>query len=284
MSWDINTALAVPFTTTSETFSFVVGVTTYTGTLAAGTYKVNLATSATDALRVLAAAMLAAPGLLGAIPSITFDVTISATTGLVTIESNNAFKCTTLHSTTLGKVLGFTAAGSLALTDTGTRQPWYLALFVGAYGGVWQPRTPGGVERTAGGVVYSFSGSGTAYDRDLTVEFVPWTPTVVTEVGSPGTPAYPDDAYLSDLAGVGTSTRAWSLLDVLTAARNRQCSIAIGTWQTVVSSTSERYHLPYLMPDGLDAELSRMDDRWPKYMSTRLSLVLPTSSATATRA
>lgn len=283
MSWVLSTALAVPFTTTSETFDFVVGGVTYTATIGAATYRINLAPSATDALRVLAAAILAAPGLAAAQPAMTVTVTISATTGLVTIDSNTLFKCTTLHSTTLGKVLGFTAAmGSAALTDTGTRQPWYLGLFVCASGGVWVPKRSGAREKAAGGVVYTFAGSTTHYERELASDLIPWDATRATEAESPATPFYPVPQYLHDVAGVSVATRVWGLVDVWAAAGNVDCALALESWQDVVASTSERFYVGRLSTDL--PEPGRQDPLWSRYVTLPWGFVLPTSGQTGTRA
>jgi hypothetical protein len=283
VSWTITAALAAPFTTAAETFTVQMQSTgsSYTATLAAGTYRVALAPSAADALRVLAAALNAAPGLPG---GVTFAVAIDAATGLVSVTCNATFKLGTLHSTTLGKVLGYTSPmGSYALVETAARQPWCLALLVSTQRSAWRPSTPGGVERTAGGVVYSLTGSGTSYDADLDVDFIPLTPTVATEVSSPATPLYPADAYLSDLGGMSTATRAWSLLDVLAAARNGQCALT-QSWSTVIASTTERYAAPYLQAGGLDIAPEHRDDRWPRYGKARVGLTLPVTGSTETRA
>lgn len=280
--WSITAALAVPFVLTSTSFEFTIGVTTYTATVAAGTYRISLASSTADILRVVASAMLAAtPSVPG---GMTLDVSLNDS-GLVVFTSNNAFKLTTLHSTLLGRILGVdTPTGSAALTVTADRQPWYVALFCGLHGGAWKPSRSGAAERTAGGVVYSFAGTLASYDRELMASLIPWGPTEATEAECPATPFYPLPQYREAL-GVTSTARVWGLLDVWTAAQNAGASIGCAlstTWQTARASTTERYDVGSLAADVL--EPTRQDERWARYLSTRFSFVLPTSSQTGTRA
>lgn len=285
MSWTIAAVLAVPFAATAQSFDLTIGGTGYTVTLTAGTYRVGLAPSSgtlRDCLRDLAAALNGtSPSLPG---GVSFAVDLSPTTGLVSITCSSAFAFVDLHSTTIGKVLGYLAASSgAATTQTAARAPWYLAQFVSTQRTAWQPRTPGGSERTSGGVVYSLAGSGTSYDAELRADLVPITPAVAAEVGSPATPLYPAEAYLSDLGGTSTASRAWSILDVLVAARNAQAALTT-TWATCRSSTTERYALPYLQHTGLDPAPEHRDERWPRYAKVTIPLTLPTTGATETRA
>lgn len=281
-TWTITGALAVPFALPSTSFDFIISGTTYTATVAAGTYRVNLASSSADILRVVAAAMLAAPALPG---GVTFDVTLDSTTGLVTIDSNTLFKLSTLHSTLLGRILGIDVpTPAPALVVTATRQPWYLALFCGLHGGAWTPRRSGARERTAGGVVYSFAGTLASYDREFAADLIPWGPTEAAEAECPATPFYPLAQYREALGDTSTS-RAWGLLDVWTAAQNAGASIGCAltlTWPTARTSTTERYDVGSLAADLLEPQ--RQDERWQRYLSTRFGMVLPTSGQTGTRA
>lgn len=285
MSWTVMAALAVPFAAAGQSFTFTIGVTTYTVTLTAATYRVALAPSSgatKDCLRSLEAALNAAsPGLP---PGTTFTVALSPTTGLVTITCTSAFSFVDVHTSTIGSVLGYLAASAApATTQTAARAPWYLALIVSAQRTAWQPKTPGGTERTAGGVVHSLAGSGTSYDAGLSLDFVPLTPALAASIASPATPLYPAEEYLSDLGGTGTAARAWSVLDVLVAARNAPVAMTT-TWATCSASTSERYHLPYLQHTGLDSEPEHRDERHPVYGRLEIPVTLPTTGATETRA
>ena len=97
----LQSMLAVPFTlTASDSIAIVISGTTYTATVAAGTYRVNLATSATDAIRVLQAALNAAPSLPG---GVSFAVALDGDTGLVTITCTGATaKLPDLYNSVIG--------------------------------------------------------------------------------------------------------------------------------------------------------------------------------------
>lgn len=282
MSWKINGAVAVPFALDVTTFELKISATTYTVTVAAGVYRVALASSGADILRVLAAAMEAAPGLPG---GTTFEVSIDGATGLASIRSNTVFKLVSLHTTLLGRVLGFDGASMVdALLHTATRQPWFLALFCGLHGGAWTPRRSGARERTAGGVTYSFSGALTTWDRELTADLVPWSPVEALEAESPATPMYPLPQHREAL-GVTSTARAWSLCDVWTSGQNAGASIGCAmtlSWSTVIASTTERFDVGSLASDLLAP--TRRDERWSRYVSAVIGFVLPASAQTETRA
>lgn len=279
-AWTINAALALPFVLGATSFDFVIDGMTFTATVAAGTYRVALAPSASDILRVLEAAMNAA-GIPG---DVAIAVSISAETGLVSITSSVSIALTDLHSTLLGRVLGYDSAEPSSLVQTAQRQPWFLALFCGLHGGVWTPRRSGASERTAKGVTYSFAGTKTSYDRELSAELIPWGPVEAAEADCPSTPMYPLPEHRENLGRTSTA-RVWSLLDVWTAGQNAGASIGCAmtlTWSTAITSTTERYDV-----GSLDANLlepTRADERWNRYVSAKFTFVLPTVSQTGTRA
>jgi len=281
-TWVINAALAVPFAVEATTFDFVVDATTRTASVAAGTYRVNLATSGYDILRELRSAMLGAtPSLPG---DVTIEVEISGETGLVEITCSVPISLTDLHTTPLGRALGFTISEPADLVQSASRQPWYLALFCGARGGIWTPRRSGARERDAAGRVYSFAGTLTTWDREVTSDLIPWGPTEAAEAECPATPMYPLSQY-REVLGVTSTSRVWSLLDVWTSAQNAGASIGCAlalNWQTVRASTSERYDIGSLASDILDP--TRLDERWQRYVSAKWGFVLPASGQTGTRA
>lgn len=281
-TWVINAALAVPFALDATSFDFVLDGTTRTASVAAGTYRVGLAPSGYDILREIRTAMLAAtPSLPG---DVTLDVAISGETGLVTITCSVPISLTDLHTTTLGRVLGFTSSEPADLSQIASRQPWYLALFCGAHGGVWTPKRSGARERDAAGRVYTFAGTLTTWDREVTSELIPWGPTEAAEAECPATPMYPISQYRESLGATSTS-RVWSLLDVWTSAQNAGASIGCAlalNWQDVRASTSERYDVGSLASDLL--EPTRLDEKWQRYVSAKWGFVLPSSGQTGTRA
>ena len=88
---------------------------------------------------------------------------------------------------------------------------------------------------------------------------------------------WPDLAYIGDLAGTGV-TRPWSVLDVLQAARNVDCGLALGNFQAVRTSTTEPFYVCRVAPGSiLSPEITRQNDRWPVYVGHKLGVVLPTS-------
>lgn len=282
---DLRSMLAVPFTAPGQSFTFTLGGTDYTVTLTSGTYRVSLAPSSgdvKDCLRSLQDALNAASPILPG--GVAFTVTLSPTTGIVSITCTSAFVFNTLHGTTLGAVLGYTgASGGAATTQTAARQPWYCAWFLGLYGGQWTPRRSGARERAAGGEVYTFAGTLTLYDRELTADMVPWDPALCSAEGIAATPFWPAAEYMGDVAGTSTAARAWGLVDVWAAAQNCLCALAIGDWQTQRSSTTDRYWTGYLASD-VPEDVSRQDERWQAFLTLKWSFVLPTTGASATRA
>lgn len=277
--------LAVPFVAAGQSFTLTISGTDYTVTLTAGTYRVSLAPSSgdvKDCLRALESALnTPSPSLPG---GVAFTVDLSPATGVVSIACTAAFTLNTLHGTTIGKVLGFTgASGGAATTQTAVRQPWYVAFFLGLYGGQPTPRRSGARERTTAGAVYTFAGTLTSYDRELTAEMVPWDPATCSAEGIAATPYYPPPEHLGDVAGTGTAARAWGLVDVWAAASNNLVALALGDWQAQRVSTTDRYWIGCLASD-LPDQVSRQDDRWAVFLTVKFTLVLGTADQTGTRA
>lgn len=185
-------------------------------------------------------------------------------------------KFTLSTSLAFNRLMGFFGTGIYQHVDADS-PPWYFAMFGSVSGGVWAPMQSGGFEVTAGGGVYGFAGTRTAYRRDLTCEFIPWDEAVRSARGDEVSSMWPDLAYIGDLAGTGV-TRPWSLLDVLQAARNVDCGLALGNFQTVLTSTSEPFYVCRVAPGSiLSPEITRQNDRWPVYVGHKLGVVLPTT-------
>ena len=280
--------LAVPFVAASQTFTITISGTPYTATIPAATYRVSLAPSTgttRDAVRQLQTSLNAATGLPG---GVSFAVTLDGDTGLVTIVCTGATcKLTDLYQTTVGLALGYTATiTTAASTHVATRQPWYVAWFSGLYGGVWAPQRSGAEERTAGGSVYSFAGTLTTHERELTAEVIPWSPELCTQEGLATTPAYASEAYMTSVADTGSTAalkaRAWGLVDVWAATQSGLCALCVGDWQTQRSSTSSTYFCGYLA--STLPEFTRQDDRWQAFLSLKFRFIRPTSGDTGTRA
>lgn len=273
----ISSAIAPAFTFTAHTFTFeLLGVpaTIYTASVTGGTRYVNVGPSASDLVRLVAVAMNAAPGLPG---GVSFAATMGAD-GKVSITcTGDTWATTTLDTTLAGRVLGFHGSGfpygTFQATQTASAQPMYLALFVGLAGGVWSPRQGGGVEETAGGVVFSFGSTTTSYRREVNATFIPRDPTEAALVGTTGTPMWPDDAYHASI-GVTSVGRAWSLLDVFSAARNSPCNISISQWDTLRADTTTKFRVGYLGRGTLlSPAIERQSAVWDRFVSHTLHLV-----------
>lgn len=178
--------------------------------------------------------------------------------------------------------LGWLTQPVAVSSTTADYQPRRLILMVCAYDGVWQPQQDGATELTAGGVVYSFGGSNTSYQREIQTEKIPWNPTRAAEAECPATPWEPDMGYQHAL-GSSATNRPWSILDVLVGARNAVCGVTLGDFQDLRSSTSTRYYLGQVV-SILSPKPEREDAKWPRFLKHKMSLVLPAGVNTATRA
>lgn len=281
----INALLAVEFDHTADAtydlrFTFASGTSPVNVPLTTGTYKVHLTTAATDVLRVLQTLANTALTARGAGESVAITMTSE---GLVNIAMAGGTWATIVFSTALAKILGIATSLASGSTITGSRMPWYTCGFVCAYGGAWQRRASGVVEECADGTVYSFAGGPSAWRRRVRIELVPRTPTVRAAEGLPGSAAYPDETYWGEV-GATTTSREWSLLDVVAVAQNRGVSFTT-SFQTVRSSTTERFFTGRLGRASLLApELGRMDERWDAFLTHELDLVCPGTAPTGTRA
>lgn len=267
-------------TALAPTFAWTSGGTDLTITISGTPYAVTvptiaatrflLAGSATEFMAHVVSAINTAVSASGR----TFTLTMLPSGRLrLAIDSD---KFTLFTSLAFNRLMGFFGTGVYEDVDADS-PPWYFAMFGSVSGGVWAPMQSGGFEVTAGGGVYGFAGTRTAYRRDLTCEFIPWDETVRSARGDEVSSMWPNLAYVGDLAGTGV-TRPWSLLDVLQAARNVDCGLALGNFQTVRTSTSEPFYVCRVAPGSiLSPEITRQNDRWPVYVGHKLGVVLPTS-------
>jgi hypothetical protein len=279
----ITSALAIPFAFATETWDFVIGSTTYTVTMTAGSaYRMLLGTSSTDFLRLVEGCMNAcSPSLPG---GVSFSVSIGAG-GLVSITiSSGTWRSTSLDSARTGLLLGIgSSVSSNAATHTGEVQPKYLVLCACAYDGVWKASTPIGAEQTAGGRVVAFRAGETSRSRTYRLELIPRTPEDCTAESSTATPWHPSEAYWSSLGDTAT-LRAWSWEDNLRVAHGALCGWT-EDYQAARVSTSARYFCVYVGAETLsEPDVEPMDPSWTAYANARLTLVQPTTGGTATRA
>ena len=291
MTVAVRTALAVPFAWTSAgTSDITVVFPSATGTIhvavPSNTYRLSLAAVDLDFLREMRKRInLAISAASGAE---TVSITISDA-GRVTITFSAAITSMSFGAASTAWLLGLAESGGVVSGATsspivGARPPWYLALFAGVIDGVWQPVQTGGAEQLSDGRVYSVGATATAWQRTCRATRVPWSPAMRAAYETGATAMWPADAYLDALGSTATD-REWSLLDVLQVARNAVCGLALGTWQTVRTSTTERYDRVYVaLATLLSPVPTRQDEAHEAWVELPLTFSRPATSPTDTRA
>lgn len=282
-------ALAVSFAHTSAapdvTLAFSAGTSPVTASVASGTYRMCLAPSASDFLRALQAAINAA--LVTAARAEVCTVSLTSA-GVVTLTFAGGSQLTTVtFAGPTWRRLGFASATptvSISFSVTGARPVWHLALFASVTDHTPLPQQPGGVDIDDGGRVYSFDAPATSYLQTAALKFIPWDPTQRAAQGCEGTAMYPALGYLDALGSISTA-REWSILDVLAVAGNSVCGLALGTWQTLLTSTTDYYWLGYVAPPTrLSPEVRRFDKRIAVWAEMTLAMSHPSTGPTGTRA
>lgn len=270
--------------------TFASGVSPVNVTLTTGTYRMWLAPSAGCYLRALTAAVAAAVTVQRGV-TYTGVASISAA-GVFTLRlvSAGVLPSTVTFAAPMWRRLGMSAAAPTLASGggicdvVGTLPVMGLALMSSTRHGPWQPRQAGGTEQTAGGRVYAIAASLTSYQRPHAVSLQPTTPTIRATQGADATALLPADAYLGALGSTSTA-REWSVLDVLYAARNAACGIAIDNWQTVRTDTAVAFYYGYIAGDSLlSPVLAAPDESYDAWADWTLGVVLPTTGASITRA
>lgn len=286
MTLQLTTALAPSFswaaTAGDVTLTFASGASPVTAALSTGTYRMMLAPATgpgtLDLVRVLASKIDAACVAAGrAAPGAT--CTLGAT-GLLTLTVPGA------ASITIGTRLGlYTGLASVsAATTTATRQPWFLALFIGTTGEHPQPLVVGGGETTLDGRTFGFATTQPAYRVARTATLIPRDPTFRTALGWPQSPLLPDAAARHSLADVVTS-RVWSVLDVLRATIST-APVDCGWTEDLAgvrAGTTLTCDLVYVdAAAALAPQPETPDKSWHAHASLRLPLLYPSSGSTVT--
>ena len=287
MSVAATSALAVDFTHTTATqdvtLSFTSGASPVDVTIPTGTYRMCLSPAASDMIRVMQAAVNAALVSAGRAETVTCAISAAGIFS-ITISDASAFGAFSFGGNPLQRRLGFTSAPASGSPATGDVPVWHLAILAATTGQRWQPVQPGGAERTNSGRVYTFGSPSTSWTRSLKVHFQPSTPTVRAARGDEATALYPDTAHMDALGSTATA-REWSVLDVLRVAGNASCALALGTWQAIRTSTTERYWIGYVAPESLLSQaVVPLKEEWSAYEEWALGFVLPSSSPSGTRA
>lgn len=291
MTLAATSAFAPDFTHTSAAPDVVLTFTTGTSpvnvTLATGTYRMCLAPAAGDFLRALESAINAAiTGASHVDSSIAITLSAAGVVTLSVVDEEDSELATLTLSTLLAARLGLPTlldtAGSV-WAFVGTRPVWHLALLSSVRHGPWLPRQAGGAEQTAAGRVYAIAATATSWMRSHAVSFQPTHPAQRAAQGADATALLPAPEYMGALGSTATA-REWSVLDVLYGCRNAAAGFALGNWQTVRTSTSERFFYGYVGPASLlSPAFTAQDDTWDAWADWTLDVVLPTTGASITR-
>lgn len=287
-------ALAPEFTYTSAgagldvELSFTAGTSPVGVTIPTGTYRMALAPSASDLLRVIATAINAASAGAGHTNDVV-SLTVDANgTAVYTFTGGVSGECDGVaFSTSLQRILAFASSFGPPIDNSyvvrGSRPVWHLALLTAATGPYWQPMQAGGAEQTTGGRVYAIASTLTSWQRSLKVHFQPTTPALRASHGCDATAMYPAEEYM-DALGSTTTAREWSVLDVLYSARNALCGYT-SSWGTARTSTSESIWRVYVAPDSLlSTRTELLRPEWLAFCEWELGLVAPSTTPTETRA
>lgn len=280
MTIAVRTALAPTFAWTATAADIrltIAGPTVCDAVIPSGDYRMSLGSVSSGVKDFVTEADKQIGNALGG-TGITATLTLGAD-GIVTLSLSAS---ATLAAGLAARMLGLTPG--TGTTFRGARPPWYLALFAGVIDGVWQPVQTGGAERLTNGRVYAIRATATSWQRTCRATRVPWSPAMRTAYETGATAMWPDAAYLDALGSTATD-REWSLLDVLQGARNAVCGLALGTWQTVRTSTTERYDRVYVAPGTLLSPVpTRQDEAHEAWVELPLTFSRPATSPTDTRA
>lgn len=286
-------AIAENFTHTSAgagldvELSFTAGTSPVGVTIPTGTYRMGLAPSASDILRVIATAINAASAGAGHTNDVVTLTVDADGTAVYTFTGGVSGECDGVaFSTSLQRILAFASSFGPPVDNSyvvrGTRPVWYLATFAERVSADWQQRTAVASAETAGGVGYGVTSGITRWQDELTFGFIPRDPTFGTSLGVSQTPWEPDAAYLTALGTVGA--RAYSVSDLLSTAMGKTCAFAAGNFQAVLTSTTERYHLVTIPGRECGApRLARLRAGWDAYRRWTTALIRQ-STPTGTRA
>jgi len=279
-----HTASAADVTLTFPTGSPVTVV------LTTGTYRMWLAPSAGCYLRALASAVAAA---VTAARSVTYTGIASlSAAGIFTLRlvSAGAAPTSVTFAAPMWRRLGMASATpSLSsgggITDVVAQLPVMgLALLSATKHGPWLPQQAGGAEQTTGGLVYAVAAALTSWQRAHAVSFQPTTPDMRAAQSADASALLPAPAYMGALGSVATA-REWSVLDVLYAARNARCGLALDNWLAVRTDTNEAFFSGYVGPASLlSPALTAPDETWDAWAEWTLNVVLPVASQAITRA
>lgn len=277
----LTSAVAVPFAWTSAgagldlSIAFPSGTSPVGVTVATGTYRVQLAPSVSDFVRVVQTAINTA--VAGAGRAEVFTLTMGADSR-ITIESTGVFSIAAVANCL--KTLGFSTSITSAISSTATYPPAYFATFVERVCADWSPKSAVSGAETNAGVGFGVYSGAWREDDEIAFGFIPRDPETRTSLGVSQTPWMPNAG-----ASVGAALpRQWTCRDVLETAGGKTCAMASGNLQTLLTSTTARYDIVTLpFAEIAAARKSRVREEWNAYFRWT-SRWIRQSTQTGTRA
>lgn len=275
----LRSAIAPTFAWTSTApdivLTFASGTSPVNVTIPTGNYRMLLAPSFADFIRVVRAAINTA--ISGAGRSEVVTLTMGADSRIV-FTSTGALSATGTPLEYMGFAAGFLSGTSV----TAGFPPRYFATFVSRVSNGWVTRTATASAETMGGVGYGVK-INTWHDEDeVTFDFCPYDVAQRTSLGVYQSPIYPDAIY--SRAQYGAHGGQWSVVDLLAVALGKTCAAALGNFQDQLTSTSERYNLVTIPGTAIaQPRYERTREGWDAYYRW-VTPLLRQSDATATRA
>jgi len=178
--------------------------------------------------------------------------------------------------------LGFAASQSTGASQsiTATRSVCYLATFIERISVGWQTKQVVSGSMTLTGVPYGIAAGITRAEDSIALGFLPRDPTFRASLGADQTALNPAGAYVTAIGTV--AEREWSVLDVLRASVGQTVAFALGVWDTVSASTTDRFDVGSITIESvMSPGIERLRDGWDAYYRISLAIV---RTSTSTRA
>lgn len=284
MASTITSAIAVTFAWTTAgtdiSLAFPSGTSPVNVSVPTGSYRMGLAPTTgtvTDFLRAAQQAINDEMATQGRAE--TFTLTLNADGRVVLTIDTGTFSAAL---GTMLRTLGWSTQPMAVSTSTALYGPKYLMLFVSRQSSGWTARTPIAAAETAGGVSYGVSSGIVRAEDTFTFGFIPRDPAAATLTAQNGTPWEPAPA---DLGSLGSHNVPWGCVDNLAVALGQSCALARGNWQTLRTSTTERYDLCAITGTDLAAPRAGYQFApWEAYVQWQVSLIRQSATPTGTRA
>lgn len=278
-------ALAQAFTHTAEAvdlrLTFSSGTSPVETTVPSGTYRMCLAPSASDLIRVVQSRLNTALSGAGRTETVTVSLSAAGVFSL-SVSPSAAFSALIIPSDSLRARLGFTAAPASGSPTTADVPVWHLATFIERVSADWSQRTSVATAETESGAGYGVTSGITTWRDEVVFGFVPRDPTYRASLAVPQTAWEPAPAYLTTLGTV--DAREFSVSDLLATGIGKTHAYAAGNFQALLSSTTERYHLVTIPGRECGApRLARLREGWDAYRRWTVGLIRQ-STPTGTRA